>query len=119
MTVPGSLPRIWVYIRVPSQWNLQCDCRLWCVRQMVAPHPGAWIIEASHLFTHLVYTAIMNEKDPSLVEQSYTYATNKKYPEGCSDNLKRVIRIKSKKFAVRGGELCYYKNKGKVSHSCN
>ena len=83
------------------------------MRKTVALHPGPWIIEASNLLTHLVYTTIMNETDPSLVEQSHRYATNRKYPEGCSDNL---IRVKSKKFAVRGGELYYNKNKGKISH---
>ena len=39
----------WVNIRVSSQWNLLSDSKLWCVRQMVAPHPGALMIEATHV----------------------------------------------------------------------
>jgi len=54
-----------------------------------------------------------------LVQQAYVYVTDKTYPEGCSENLKRVIRWKAKKFAVRDGELYYYKKKGKVSLACN
>ena len=54
-----------------------------------------------------------------LVQQAYVYVTDKTYPEGCSENLKRVIRRKAKKFAVRDGELYYYKKKGKVSLTCN
>ena len=42
------------------------------------------------------------------------YVTDKTYPEGCSENLKRVIRRKAKMFSVRDGEL-YYKKKGKAS----
>jgi len=55
------------------------------------------------------------ETEIDLVQQAYVYVTDKTYPEGCSENLKRVIRRKAKKFAVQDGELDYYKKKGKVS----
>ena len=51
-----------------------------------------------------------------LVQQAYVYVTDKTYPESCSENLKRVIRRKAKKFSVWDGEL-YYKKKGRISGS--
>ena len=56
------------------------------------------------------------ERDLQLLEEAYVYLTEKKYPSGCSDIRKRVIRKKSQKFMVKDGEL-YYKQqkKGKVS----
>ena len=35
-------------VYVMLQWILLSGSKLWCVRQTVAPHPGAWIIEAKH-----------------------------------------------------------------------
>ena len=54
---------------------------------------------------------------PDLVEQAVTYVLKKSYPENCTENEKRVIRKKSKKFAVKDGEVFYKKTiKGKVRH---
>jgi hypothetical protein len=38
---------------------------------------------------------------PDLVEQAVTYVLKKSYPENCTENEKRVIRKKSKKFVVK------------------
>ena len=35
-----------------------------------------------------------------LVEQAYVYVTSKMYPEGFSENQKRIVRRKAKKFVV-------------------
>ena len=56
--------------------------------------------------------------DGDLVELAYQYLSAKSYPAGCTDNKKRTIRKKAKRFEVRNGELCYKeKVKGKAS-SC-
>ena len=58
------------------------------------------------------------EKEIELVEEAYVYLTSKKYPNGCSDNRKRIIRKKSQKFLIESGELFYkQKQKGKVKVS--
>ena len=44
------------------------------------------------------------EKDADLAHQ---YITTNTYPPGCSDNRKRTIRKKSKKFTIEKGELFY------------
>ena len=52
-----------------------------------------------------------------LLEEAYyyMYLTDKKYPPGCSDIRKRVIRKKAQKFVVNDGELFYkQQKKGKV-----
>jgi len=55
--------------------------------------------------------------ETDLVEQAYQYLSTRSYPTGCSDNRKRVIRKKAKRFEVRDGELYYKKKvKGKVSN---
>lgn len=55
------------------------------------------------------------DRDQELVEQAYMYLTAGTYPAGCSENRKRVIRKKSKKFELKDGELYYkQKQKGKV-----
>ena len=55
------------------------------------------------------------EKEIELVEEAYVYLTSKKYPNGCSDNRKRIIRKKSQKFLIENGELFYkQKQKGMV-----
>lgn len=53
------------------------------------------------------------EKDQLLVEQAFVYLTTSKYPVDCSENRKRVVRKKSKKFELRDGEL-FYKQKQKA-----
>ena len=45
--------------------------------------------------------------DADLVELAYEYITSKHYPAGCTENKKRTIRKKSKRFVVWNGELCY------------
>jgi len=51
-----------------------------------------------------------------LVQEAYEYVATSKYPVGCTDNRKRVIRKKAKKFEVKEGEPYYKKTvKGKVS----
>ena len=55
------------------------------------------------------------EKEIELVEEAYVYLTSKKYPNGRSDDRKRIIRKKSQKFPIENGELFYkQKQKGKV-----
>lgn len=54
--------------------------------------------------------------ESDLVEQVFTYVTSRVYPDGCSDTKKRIIRRKSKKYEVKGGELFYKKCNGKVSY---
>ena len=55
-------------------------------------------------------------EEADLVEQAYQYILTKSYPAECSENRKRTIRKKSKRFEVRDGELCYKnKLKGRVS----
>ena len=55
------------------------------------------------------------ERDQELVEQAYSYITTSTYPPECTENRKRVIRKKAKKFELKDGELYYkQKQKGKV-----
>ena len=55
------------------------------------------------------------ERDMQLLEEAYMYLTDKKYPPGCSDTRKRVIRKKAKLFELNNGELFYkQQKKGKV-----
>ncbi len=55
------------------------------------------------------------EKDAELIELAYRYLTEKTYPSGITENRKRAIRNKAKKFVVRDGELFYKKiQTGKV-----
>ena len=57
------------------------------------------------------------ERTEELVEEAYTYLTEKTYPDGCSETRKRVIRKKAAKFEVNDGELFYkQKQKGKVNN---
>ena len=54
-------------------------------------------------------------EEGDLVEQAYVYVTSSRYPTGCPENRKRVIRKKAKKFEVKDGVLYYKKKcKGKV-----
>ena len=45
--------------------------------------------------------------DNGLVDLVYTYLSINSYPEGCSENKKRTIRKKCKRFRVENGELQY------------
>ncbi len=55
------------------------------------------------------------EKDAELIELAYRYLTEKTDPIGITENRKRAIRNKAKKFVVRDGELFYKKiQTGKV-----
>lgn len=63
-----------------------------------------------------LYEDAASYDDADLVELAYEYITTKSYPAGCTENKKRTIRKKSKRFEVRNGEMCYkMKQKGKVS----
>ena len=56
-----------------------------------------------------------NDKgDNQLLQEAYTYLVEK-YPDGCKECRKRMIRKKALKFEIKdGGELCYKFKKGKV-----
>ena len=55
------------------------------------------------------------EKDQQLLEQAIRYLRSYEYPPDASENRKRVIRKKTKKFEMIDGELYYkQKQKGKV-----
>ena len=49
------------------------------------------------------------ERDVDLVEEAYRYLTDKTYPNGTTENRKRAIRNKAKKFIIKDGELFYRK----------
>ena len=58
-----------------------------------------------------------DERDVDLVEQAYRYLTDKTYPNGATENRKRAIRNKAKRFIIKDGELFYKKKqKEKVKH---
>ena len=52
-------------------------------------------------------TARLENKEIDLVEAVFQYITNASYPTLASNNVKRAIRNKAKKFKVRNGELYY------------
>ena len=54
------------------------------------------------------------ERDQKLVEQAYSYLTTSTYPPETTENKKRVIRKKAKKFDLKDGEL-YYSQPGVVN----
>ena len=62
--------------------------------------------------------ALNKERDIQLLEEAYVYLTEKKYPSGCSDVRKRVIRKKSQKFVVKDGELFYKQQKKERWDAC-
>ena len=47
------------------------------------------------------------ERDVDLVEEAYRYLTDKTYPNVTTENRKRAIRNKAKKFIIKDGELFY------------
>ena len=50
-----------------------------------------------------------------LLEDAFSYRTEKQYPEGATENRKRVIRKKAAKCVVKDGVFFYkMKNKDKV-----
>ena len=53
-----------------------------------------------------------DERDVDLVEQAYRYLTDKTYSNGETENKKRAIRNKPKRFIIKDGEL-FYKKKQK------
>ena len=54
----------------------------------------------------------MQEDDDcgDLIEKAYVYLTEKRYPDDCEKNEKRIIRKKAQKFVVQDGELQYKKS---------
>ena len=67
--------------------------------------------QANQLIREHEFTAsIMEEScegDYDLVEQVYQYIAAGTCPIGCSQNKKRIIRKKSKRFMIKDGELLY------------
>ena len=54
-------------------------------------------------------------EDSELLEAVYEYIISLKYPVSCSENRKRAIRRKAKKFQVKDGVLYYIqRRRGKV-----
>ena len=47
------------------------------------------------------------ERDDDLVDHVYLYLRDSAYPKQCSPSMKRQIRLRSKKFELRNGELYY------------
>ena len=79
--------------------------------------------QANQLIREHEFTAgIMEEScegDSDLVEQVYQYITAGTYPIGCSQNKKRIIRKKSKRFRIRDGELLYLEKCKREVRECN
>ena len=46
-------------------------------------------------------------EESALLDEAILYITEKRYPEEASENRKRAIRRKAKKFEIQGGELFY------------
>ncbi len=44
-------------------------------------------------------------RDQELVKEAFNYLTTSTYPPGCTENRKRVIRKKAKKFVLKDGQL--------------
>ena len=67
--------------------------------------------QANQLIREYKFTASIIEesceRDHELVEQVYQYIAAGTHPIGCSQNQKRVIRKKSKRFMIKDGELLY------------
>ena len=55
-----------------------------------------------------------NAVDDDLIEETVTYISEKRYPDGCSNNKKRQIRKKSEKFVLKNEELYYVPGKNKA-----
>ncbi len=81
----------------------------------------SWCIKGQSIATGVIRSAMdedqaETEREEELIEQAYTYLTQKTYPDGCTATRKRVIRKKAAKFEVKDGELYYkQKQKGKVN----
>ena len=54
------------------------------------------------------------ERAEQLLREAYIYLTEKKYPAGCTNLRRRVIRKKVLKFEVKDGELFYKIKRRKV-----
>ena len=50
-----------------------------------------------------------DDEDFDLVQKACTFLSERRYPDGCSKNEKRIIRRKALKFVVRDGDLLYKK----------
>ena len=47
----------------------------------------------------------VNEREIELVEDAYTYLTNKTFPADATKNEKRIIRKKAEKITIRNGKF--------------
>ena len=57
-------------------------------------------------------------EENDLIDDVHQYLTSSKYPDQCSENRKRSIRRKSKKFEVKDGVLHFRKKcRNKVIHT--
>ncbi len=54
---------------------------------------------------HSLSTIDAEERDQELVEEAFNYLTTSTYIPGCTENRKRVIQKKAKKFELNDGEL--------------
>ena len=54
------------------------------------------------------------EEAGDLVQDVYTYLTDRHYPPDCVDARKRAIRRKATKFHIHDGELFFQKQKKKA-----
>lgn len=56
-----------------------------------------------------------SDEEEDLLEKVFLYLTEKRYPDGTSENCKRVVRKKASKFVIVDGEMhLTKKRKGKV-----
>ena len=55
----------------------------------------------------------------ALIENAFEYLTKKKYPPGCSNNHKRIIRRKSERLEEQNGEIFYMKLGGSMVSRVN
>ena len=56
-------------------------------------------------------------REQQLLEDAFSYRTEKQYPEGATENRKRVIRKKAAKCVVKDG-VFFYKMKNKDIKVC-
>ena len=80
-----------------------------------------YISRLKRIFFHNLRGELEEKMDPEekndLVEQAYFYIMHKTYPDGCTENEKRAIRNKAKRFVAKDGEL-FYKQRQKGVSSC-
>ena len=56
--------------------------------------------------------------EDDLIQEVYTYLTVKRYPDGVSEDRKRVIRKKATKFMISDDGMMLYKHKKKQKVTC-